>query len=336
VSCRYLLAGRGYHSVKSVIGLSQWMNRLFWYILRADVCLVHVFDFDSAIPVAIACRLRRIPFVYDIFDNFELRYGWPRLVKALIARVDRAIARRAAVVLVQDENRIIGGIAAEREKVVVIEPCAPDYGKPRYPASGEPFTVYAMGFLGLRRGVGMLLDAAEALPDVRFLLAGNFVEGALKERAERLPNVRSAGYVSWTQATELAWESDVVFAFFDPEYEINRRAAAQKFYEAMMAGRPILCNREILKAAWIERSGIGFSCKYDRAVLQAKIRELANSRQECRARGDRARQLFEEEYNWPEMERRLYAAIQRGVPSLAGHRTPEAIPGENPPLRQAL
>ena len=164
--------------------------------------------------MAIACRLRNIPLIYDILDNYELRYRWPRPIYALIQGADRMIARWAKVIIVPDENRIIGGIANERDKITVVYICAPDYGTPRYPDFAQPFVVYAMGFLGKRRGIGLLLEAARALPDIQFILAGNFLEHDIKETALGIRNVRYAGYVPWEAATELAWQSDVVFAVF--------------------------------------------------------------------------------------------------------------------------
>ena len=287
VHCEYLVRGRGYHSMVATLAIVPWMIRLFWYALRADVAFIHVIDFDSALPVALACRLRGVLFVYHVLDNFELRYRWPVVIKGLICSLDRMIARWASAIIVLDENRIVGAIASQKEKITVIHVCPPDYGLPRYPDPEQPFTIYAMGFLGRRRGIGLLLDAATALPDIRFLLAGNFLERDLAEKAQSLSNVRYVGYVRWSEATELGWESDIVFAFFDPIYEINVRAGAQKWYEAMMIGRPILGNREIMKAQWIESERIGFSCPYDAAALQSKIVELANNRQECRLRGAR-------------------------------------------------
>src|SRR5262249_44946134 len=251
VECHYLMRGGGYHSLRAAAGLLRWMNRLFWLALRADVDAIHAFDLATALPVALACRLRRLPLIYDVFDNYELRYRWPEPVRQCIAWIDGWVVRGSAAVIVQDENRIVGGIAAAPEKVTPIYPCPPDYGRPRYTDGREPFSVYAMGFLGTRRGLGLLLESAKALPPVRFLLAGNIHEPGLKSLGTSLPNVRYSGYLSWEAATELAWESDLVFAFFDPSYEINRRAAPQKLYETMMVGRPVLINSETMRAAWV-------------------------------------------------------------------------------------
>ena len=120
VSCYYLMHGGGSYSVGSLIGRLQFMSRLFWYVLRADVDFVHVIGFDSALPVALACRFRRIPFIYDVFDSFE-RSRWPAPVKPLIARIDAAIARSAALMVVLDENRISGGISGQSDTVERLE-----------------------------------------------------------------------------------------------------------------------------------------------------------------------------------------------------------------------
>jgi len=317
VECHFLMRGFGYHSMRAATGLLLWMGRLFWLALRADVDAIHVFDFDSAVPVGLACRLRRLPFIYDVFDNYELRYHWPRLVRKCIAWMDRRLIHWAAAVIVPDENRIAGAVAAERAKVKVVYPCPPDSGLLRHPDESAPFTVHAGGFLGLCRGLGLLLDAAEALPDLRFILNGNIREQVINDRVLRLPNVRYEGYLRWDKAVQLASECDIEFAFFDPAYEINICAAPQKLYEGMMAGRPVLMNSELMKAPWVEREKIGFTCPYDSKALEACLRHLAAQRGECRARGERGRHLFEAEYNWQEMEKRLYAAVTAAIPSRA-------------------
>ena len=169
---------------------------------------------------------------------------------------------------------------------------------------------------------------------MRVLMAGRFADSALETRARSLSQVDFRGWLRWEEAIGLGYQADLVFAFYDPAYRVNVLANAQKWFDAMMTGRPILSNREIANAEWIAREGIGYTCPYGDAVeLRRLLLHIREHPEEAKEKGVRGRRLYEQSFNWGLMKERLIALAARCASdgklrsATGGHRpnTSEAI-----------
>ena len=316
LTCEYIMRGWGFGNRRLLLGLPLWGLRLMLYVFFIRAKLIHVFDFECAFPVAISTFFRRIPFIYGVLDNYDLRHNWPRLIGATIRRLDALIISRAAGVIVPDENRIVGAFREFREKISIVYLCPPDLPKPDHLGYQEgKLTVLALGYLTKRRGIDLLLDAIRDLTNIQVIMAGNFVEPWLKAKALALPQVDFRGWVSWEEAIALGYQADVVFAFYDPAYEGNVRAAAQKWFDAMMTGTPILSNKEVINATWIEKEDIGYLCPYgDVQALAYTLHWILDHPEEASSKGQRGRMLFEQEYNWPMQEKKILNIVRSIIP----------------------
>jgi glycosyltransferase involved in cell wall biosynthesis len=316
LECTYIVKGYGHSNWRLLIGYPVWMVRLFFYLLFRKPDLVHVFELDGGLPTSLALMGRSIPFVYDVQDNYELRKRWPFPIKYMIRWADRWVLRRAGGIIMPDEKRIVGVFADARDKITIIPNCPPDAAAasaPRVKHPGGRLTVLAMGQLHENRGIELLLDVAGKMPQIRLLMAGNFPDPRLEQKARNTPNVEFRGWVPWEEAIALGREADIVFAFYDPAYKVNLLANAQKWFDAMMTGTPILSNREIANANWIQE--IGYLCTYgDREELAQTLEWISQHPEEAEAKGKCGRALYEQQYNWPLMEQRLLKMVRHLTP----------------------
>jgi glycosyltransferase involved in cell wall biosynthesis len=320
--CRYLLRGWGYANWRLLFGLPLWCLRVFLYASRMRADLVHTFELESALPVALAAVFRGFPFIYDVQDNFDLRHQWPYPLRPMIRAVDGWVIRRAAGIVVPDENRIVGPFEFGRGKTATMPNCPQDMPLPPRPARKAALTVLASGHLGSRRGVHLLLSAAKMVPEVRVIMAGRFTEPWLEQTARGMERVDYRGWIPWEQAVAMNLESDVAFSFYDPAIEGNLLANSQKWFDAMMTGTPVLSNREIFNAQWIEDEGFGYLCPFgDPAALAETLRSIIRNPEELRRKSLQARRLFEEKYNWSIMEQKLYK-IASAVPVISHMAAP--------------
>ncbi len=336
VDSEHIMHGWGFANWRLVFGLPIWMLRLMLRCMTLQTDLIHVLDFDCGFPVAVIGWLRGIPFVYDIQDGFGQRHHWPFPLNLIIRYLDGWVAKQASGILVPDENRITDFLEKHKNKILVIPNCAPDVYSPSLfqgagsvvsSAAVKPFTVMALGNLSERRGIGLLLEATKRFPDIRVLMAGQFVEPALREVALSIPQVDFRGWLPVEQALQLGHQADVIFAFYDPSIEINRRASSSKWGDSMMLAKPILANRELMKASWIEQQGIGFLCSYGSVDELVKcLQYIKEHPEEAEERGRRGRVLYESEFNWPVMEKKILQMAQdiltpRGDCAGAGRKT---------------
>jgi glycosyltransferase involved in cell wall biosynthesis len=310
----YILQGWGYANWKLLFAYPVWMISLLWHFLYTKTDIVHVGEFPSAFPVAIALYFRNIPMIYDIQDNFDQVHHWPLNIGKLIKKLDAWVIRRAAGIIVTDENRIVGALETARSKISVVPNCPNDVPLPTYQPTSKAtteLTVMVMGHLAERRGVDLLLDAISELSNVRVLMAGIFVEPWLKQKASSMAAVDFRGQLSQHEVLELCHSADLIFSFYDPAYEINLKASSTKWFDAMMVGKPILLNCEVMKASWVEQEDIGYLCPYgNKYALVDILRKIKNNKEEAMQKGKKGRLLFEKEFNWYVMQKRILNLIR--------------------------
>lgn len=313
VSYKFIFRGFGYVGKSLMFVLPVWCVWLFFYLLFQKPDLIMAIDLECAFPASLAKIFRHIPTIYAIRDTYALRPTVPRLLRRPIQAVDNWVMKRVDKIIVPDENRILESYE-DKEKFTVIYNCCRDLSNSvppeRKDRTGKPFTVLATGRLLKNRGVELLLRASECLPDVHILMAGYILEKDLQDMVDSNPRVNFLGRVPLDDAYRLCFDADVVFTFYDPSSEINRRAASNKWADAMMASRPILVNSGLVKAEWIRKNDIGYLCPYgDVKALVRCLEHIRDNPGEAKQKGQKGRKLYEEGYNWETMEVRLWELL---------------------------
>jgi colanic acid biosynthesis glycosyl transferase WcaI len=155
----------------------------------------------------------------------------------------------------------------------------------------EPVVLYA-GNIGYSQSVGLLVDAARALPHVTFLVNGEGVaRDALVRRADGLANVRFAGYVPEARLGELLATGDV------HTVPLKRGLAAvsvpSKTYSILAAGRPVVASidpgTEIPRLLAASGGGVAVAPD-DPAVFTAAIGRLVDDPAAAAEMGRRGRE----------------------------------------------
>ena len=302
VKFKMMFYGWGFANKWLAIALPFWILKAFIELARLkkkQYPVIMVIDFDSALPQALAYRFNKIPYIYNIRDNFAMRTTLPKFLRPIIECLDKFVIRKAESIIVPDESRITAKDEAEKSKFNVIYNAAIEIPPPNDISKDRPFTVYAMGYLMKIRGIEDLLDVSIKLPDVKFLLAGAVHEDDLMKRIETIQNVDYRGFLLPKEALKLCFESDIIFTFYDPVSEINRKAASNKWFDAMMAGKPILVNEEVEKSSWIMKHDIGFTCPYGNLeALVEKIQYIRLHPEDALRKGKNGRRLYEQGYSW--------------------------------------
>jgi glycosyltransferase involved in cell wall biosynthesis len=254
-----------------------------------------------ALPAVHAARRHGIPMV------FEVRDLWPEMpiaVGALKNPVSIALARRlerfaydnAAHVIALSPGMQAGVIAAgyPASKVTVIPNSCdnelfetnPQRGRAiraRYEWLGDrPLVVYS-GTIGLVNGVSyfarLAAEVRETASDVRFVVIGDGREQEhVRKDAERLgvldrsffmlPSVPKAEMPAWLSAADIATS-----LFIDlQQMWVN---SANKFFDALAAGRPVAINYGGWQADLVRESGAGLVL--DRQDIRAAAGQLVQA-----------------------------------------------------------
>lgn len=260
--CRYLLYGGGFGSRKLLLLYPIWMIKVFFAILFANNLKnkkIIAVNFDSALPTFLACKLRQLPFVYEIHDEFALSYRFPSVVKRCIRIFDHIIMRNSAFVIHVDVNRI----TYKKCRYIVIENSPEDYWKGNVrPYDNLTNTFAVIGNISQTRGIDQIYEFAKLNNDVKILLVGKFYDLKLKDMLLQLDNIEYHDYMPQDRLFKLMEKCCAIFSLYDPALEINRLAASNKVYDAMMMGIPVITNKDVINSKFIKEKEVGFVINY--------------------------------------------------------------------------
>lgn len=295
----YLLTGGGYASRRLIFYYPIWCFIVF---LKAIIKKYSgndsffVIDFDSALPIYLASIFRRnIIYVYDIHDDFSMRYNFPKYINKLISKIDSKVKRNALKVIHVDQNRVREGDF--NYEIIYNTPVDiySDYKMERPPLNNKKFAV--TGLLSMSRGLHSIYQFAKAHPHYNFVVAGNFqVPESFKTDFLKLSNVKYLGTVDQNTLFLNICDSGFIFSLYDPSVEINRRAASNKLYDAMMLGIPVVTNFGLIASDLVEVKGIGFVVNYDYDDSWSILSE--NKIDKMLTFSDNSRQLYELEFSY--------------------------------------
>jgi glycosyltransferase involved in cell wall biosynthesis len=281
-----------------------------------DVVIASSPTLFSALSGLVIARLRRVPFVLEVRDLWPeaivdlglMRRG---LVVRLLERLARFLYREADRVVVVTRafaDRLAAqGIA--REKLAVIPNGADTHffspaadGTAQRAALGLDgrFMVAYVGGHGLSQGLGAVLDAAGAQPEVTFVLVG---DGADRDRllAERdrrqLRNVVMQPSVPKAEVAGLYAAADVCLVPLR-DVPIFETFVPSKLFEVLAAGRPVIGAVRGEAADILARSGGALLVEPERGdQLASAIARLRNDPELRSELGRRGRAFAEQHYD---------------------------------------
>jgi len=280
---------------------------------RPDVVLSGDTPLFAKSVILRACRRKRVPFVfwlqdlYSVAMRLEARRRVPvagrGIGNALVGLERKALLRSSAVVAISPDfskTLLAWGLPAER--VHVIENWAPVDELPvrprangwasRHGLDGKPVLLYS-GTLGLKHDAGLLLQLADALPEVRVVVASEGL-GAdwLAERPRQ--NLVLLGFQPYDELPDVLGAGDVLLVIL--ERAAGTFAVPSKVLSYLCAGRPLLASlpADNLAARVVESSGGGLLVEPDDAdgLVDSARQLLADD--ELRARLGAAGRLYAE------------------------------------------
>ena len=96
-----------------------------------------------------------------------------------------------------------------------------------------------------------------------------------------------------------------IFSLYNPVLEINRLAASNKVYDAMMMGIPVITNPEVINSKKIKEYNVGIIVDY---VFNSSwdILKSPNWLNDCKRIGKNGRKIYLEQYEFKKLvEERL-------------------------------
>lgn len=289
-TAKTVLPGTGFSGVAAP-GLAKWL-RDNWS--RFGVTHIHLGRDLVVLPVALAARRRRIPYVVQ--THGMVVPSRRRLARPLDRFCTRKALRdaRAVLYLNIDERAQLTAVAGPDLRLVELGNGVPHYPV-GHPAPGRPEVLFAARMHPRKRPVAFvemaktLLDAGV---DARFALVGH-------DEGEG-PAVRAA----LAGDPNIVWEGPL-----NPDAVPARMAAARVYVlpsvrepqpmsvlEAMAVGRPVVVTKDCGLASMIEQSGSGIVTDPAVPALVAAVDRILRNDGAAQSMGERGRRTAHSEY----------------------------------------
>lgn len=172
------------------------------------------------------------------------------------------------------------------------------YEKP----NNKKFTLIFMGCISETRFLKEAIEVVEEYDDVQ-LLIGGCPQGdkSYKDIMEAIKNAKNTffmGQVHFSKVIPLTRKADCVLNMVTPHNFNNASGLTNKQFEAMIAGRPIICSRDTYSGRFTKNYNTGICNAYTKEGLASAIQILKDSPALCELYGRRAFQLGQLKFNW--------------------------------------
>lgn len=296
---------------KNIMPLLRFQKDIIKFLLRnhKNYDVVHACDFDTCLTGYFCARAKGLKTVYDIFDYYADAFSVPQKLKKLIVRLDSYLINHSDAVIICSEQRL-EQIKNTKPKRLAIIHNSPAKARLMVPdmkdENRDVLSIAYVGILNDGRLIPELLEAVSSDSNYRLDIAGyGKLESFVNEYSRKYPNIMYHGRVQYEKALELENGADVLMAAYDPRIPNHKYAAPNKYYEALMLGKPLIMCRNTGFSEELSAQGIGIYIDYSLESLQEGLREVNSRFDYYKKNGERGRELFDLNYNWEIMSHRL-------------------------------
>lgn len=276
---------------------------------------IHACDFDTAFVASIIARKYKKKLIYDIFDYYAESHKGPAPILRLIKHLDDSIIERADITIICSEQRREQIKDSNPREICVIHnsPISIPLKENRIILDNNdmrPSLVY-VGLLSKDRYLEKITKVIARRSDIVWHVGGwGVLDEYFRNISEKYENIIYYGEVPYTKALQLESECSIMTALYDPSLQNHKYAAPNKFYEALMLGKPLIMMKNTGMDETIKTNNLGvvLECNEEDDWCDAfsnALDMLLNNRQKWDELSIKAKSIYQNEFSWDRMEERL-------------------------------
>lgn len=285
------------------------MRLLKWLLKnRTSYDIIHACDFDTAYIASHCAKLLKKRLVYDIFDYYVDAFGVPQRLKGLIESRDHKIINSADAVVLCTEQRREQIQGTDPKQLTIIHNTPPTYndGSNTMALNQDKVKIVYVGILDQGRFLKELASIIINKYDCELHIGGfGPFENYFKELAEVHTNIIFYGKLPYEKTLELENKCNIMTAIYDPAITNHYYAAPNKFYEALMLGKPLIVVKNTGIDKVVSKNNIGEVIEFNRESLENAIEKLIQRRTEWTEISQKMKEVHSKQFSWSEMEKRL-------------------------------
>lgn len=300
---------------KNLFSLLKFQRKIFYWLFkkRNFYDAIHAYDFDTGYTALMCAKLFNKKLVYDIADYYiDSHYLRGTKLGSFLQKAENNLINRSDAVIICTEKRKqqIAGTQPRNLTVIHNSPSViAKSGESTIKAfKGRPdrLKIVYVGMLAEGRFIREIAEIVMKRNDLEFHVGGfGKLEDYFKVLSESYDNIYYYGRIPYNETLELENKCDVIAGIYDPKIPNHYYAAPNKFYEALMQGKPIIMARNTGMDDVVEKNGIGVVIDFEKSSLEKAINHLINRKAEWPIISEIAGNIYKTEYSWNIMENRI-------------------------------
>lgn len=181
------------------------------------------------------------------------------------------------------------------------------------PPENDVFTIIYIGVLNRSRFFPENLEAIGNIKNVKFIIAGKKenMYHEIENMSKSYGNIKFLGPIPYHQVIPYTMGANLVLCMIKPSDINNRMASANKQFEAMVCGRPIICTKGTRSGEITRNEDCGLVVDYTKEALSKAIIKLRDSPELCEKLGRNALKAAINKYNWEIEEKKLLKLYEK-------------------------
>ena len=295
---------------KNLKGLLKFQSFIRKWLVKNQnsYSVIHAYDFDTGYTAMKCAKKLKKKFVYDIPDYYVDSHGlYDSLIGKLVKSCEDNVITRSDATIICTEERKQQIKDASPKKLIVVHNTPAETVEPVQKAPSDRLKLVYVGIFGKKRFIDKIAQAVSMRSDCEFHIGGygGNMEQYFQDMADKFENIYYYGRIPYDKTLELENECDVMCAMYDPSVRNHYYAAPNKFYEALMLGKPLLMVKKTGMSAIVEENNFGEVIDYNEDALNRALDKLAANRESFAGISIMEKKYYSANYSWEMMEKRI-------------------------------
>lgn len=286
----------------------RWLNKN-----KKEYDVIHAYDFDTGFISSFCAKKNGKKLVYDIPDYYVDSHGLKgSVIGKIVQNLENRVINNADAVIICTEKRKEQIKGTTPKKLVVLhntpyDQQLDDNTISHYQFDKNRLKLVYIGVFGSTRFIDKIAEIVAKREDCEFHIGGfgGNMEKYFEDWSKKCDRIKYYGRVPYGQTLNIEKNCDVICAIYDPSVPNHYYAAPNKFYEALMLGKPIIMAKDTGMDDIVSSEDIGMVIDYSVEGLEKALDKLLERKQDWTDMGKRARKLYECTYSWSVMEQKL-------------------------------
>ncbi len=299
---------------KNLLPMCKFNYRLYKYLRKYKdrYDLIHASDFDTVLPAYALKKRYSKKLVYDIYDYYVDSHHLPSIVRKFIQKIDVRIINHSDAVIICNEKRREQIKPANPSNLYIIHN-SPEASQIREAEADLPpkkkfRIVFIGGITGTGRYIFEMIDVIKNRKDCELVIGGfGSGEEEIRKISRENENILFIGKQPYQNVLSIEATADVLTALYDPTLKNHRYAAPNKFYEALMLGKPLICAKNTYIDEIVEREKLGWVLNVPQKEFESEFHRALDLAVGCTSDeysriSKAAKKIFAERYDWKIMK----------------------------------